>query len=148
MATRWRGQRKPPLGPKGSRPMDKSEAFCKSVANRLDTLEQSLNSKWFTFEWVSLAVNFMRSTYSDMISLVEEIRNLSQNMKGPQEYWVEEYMAESMVVLDVCNVLKPAVSRFEHFQMCVQLVVQASQRCPTLDHHFQSLDYFEYRINH
>lgn len=124
-------QRKPPTGShlkRGNQQSDKCEAFCVTLANKIDALEQAVHPKWMTLEWVSVAVEFMRTTYSDMVTLFEDLRALSQDVRGSEDFWVEEYMVESMKLLDVCNVIKPAMSRFEHLMMCVQLVVQASQR--------------------
>ncbi|XP_024382181.1 uncharacterized protein [Physcomitrium patens] len=70
----------------------------------------------------------MRSTFSEIMVLFEDVRALMPDVKVAEEMWIEEYMIESMKLLDVCNVLKPAVSRFEHFMMCVQLVEQALER--------------------
>lgn len=124
-------QKKPPAGPnsKSDRRVDKCEVFYLSLSHKLDALEQAIQPKWLTLEWVSLAVDFMRSTFSDMMILFEEVRALMPDVKKTHEHWIEEYMVESMKLLDVCNVLKPAVSRFENFMMCVQLVVQTIQRC-------------------
>jgi hypothetical protein len=108
--------------------VDKCEVFYASLADKLNALEQAVQPKWLTLEWVSLAVDFMRSTFSDMMILFEDVRALMPDVRVSDEFWIEEYMVESMKLLDVCNVLKPAVSRFEHFMMCVQLVVQAVQR--------------------
>lgn len=142
-------QRKPPTGShlkRGNQQSDKCEAFCIALANKLDALEQAVHPKWMTLEWVSVAVEFMRTTYSDMVTLFEELRALSQDVRGSEDFWVEEYMVESMKLLDVCNVIKPAMSRFEHLMMCVQLVVQASQRL-TNQHlhslHLPQLSYLE-----
>jgi hypothetical protein len=124
-------QRKPPTGShlkRGNQQSDKCEAFCVTLANKIDALEQAVHPKWMTLEWVAVAVEFMRTTYSDMVTLFEDLRALSQDVRGSEDFWVEEYMVESMKLLDVCNVIKPAMSRFEHLMMCVQLVVQASQR--------------------
>jgi hypothetical protein len=80
-------------------------------------------------EWVALAVEFLRSTYSDVNRLLEGLKDISADANESVDDWVEEYMVESMKLLDVCNVLKPAVSLFEQYQMCVQLVLQTSNRC-------------------
>lgn len=141
-------QGRPPLGPKLGYNRHISDrnfgAFYVCLANRLENLEQSLQSKWLSLEWIALAVEFMRSTYLDVSQLSEgQLKDNNNNNKNEsaaadhhhgvmQEYdssWVEEYMDESMKLLDVCNVLKPAVSLFEQYQMCVQVVVQASNRC-------------------
>jgi hypothetical protein len=144
-------QGRPPLGPKLGYNRHISDrnfgAFYVCLANRLENLEQSLQSKWLSLEWIALAVEFMRSTYLDVSQLSEgqlKDNNNNNNNKNEsaaaaahhhgvmQKYdssWVEEYMDESMKLLDVCNVLKPAVSLFEQYQMCVQVVVQASNRC-------------------
>jgi hypothetical protein len=145
-------QGRPPLGPKLGYNRHISDrnfgAFYVCLANRLENLEQSLQSKWLSLEWIALAVEFMRSTYLDVSQLSEgqlkDNNNNNNNNKNEsaaaaahhhgvmQKYdssWVEEYMDESMKLLDVCNVLKPAVSLFEQYQMCVQVVVQASNRC-------------------
>ncbi|KAG0599960.1 hypothetical protein M758_12G191100 [Ceratodon purpureus] len=126
-------QKKPPAGPSSKttsdRGVDKCEVFYGSLSDKLNALEQAVQPKWLTLEWVSLAVDFMRSTFSDMMILFEDVRALMPDVKVSDEFWIEEYMVESMKLLDVCNVLKPAVSRFEHFMMCVQLVVQTVQRC-------------------
>ncbi len=144
-------QGRPPLGPKLGYNRHISDrnfgAFYVCLANRLENLEQSLQSKWLSLEWIALAVEFMRSTYLDVSQLSEgqlkdnDNNNNNKNESAAaaahhhgvmQEYdssWVEEYMDETMKLLDVCNVLKPAVSLFEQYQMCMQVVVQASNRC-------------------
>lgn len=133
MATRGSSRAKPPAGPNSKttsseRGVDKCQVFYASLSDKLDALEQAVQPKWLTLEWVTLAVDFMRSTFSDMMILFEDVRALMPDVKVSNEFWIEEYMVESMKLLDVCNVLKPAVSRFEHFIMCVQLVVPAIQR--------------------
>lgn len=143
-------QGRPPLGPKLGYNRHISDrnfgAFYVGLANRLENLEQSLQSKWLSLEWIALAVEFMRSTYLDVSQLSEgQLKDNNNNnnknesaaaaahhhgvMQKYDSSWVEEYMDESMKLLDVCNVLKPAVSLFEQYQMCVQVVVQASNRC-------------------
>lgn len=143
-------QGRPPLGPKLGYNRHISDrnfgAFYVCLANRLENLEQSLQSKWLSLEWIALAVEFMRSTYLDVSQLSEgQLKDNNNNnnknesaaaaahhhgvMQKYDSSWVEEYMDESMKLLDVCNVLKPAVSLFEQYQMCVQVVVQASNRC-------------------
>jgi len=142
-------QGRPPLGPKLGYNRHISDrnfgAFYVCLANRLENLEQSLQSKWLSLEWIALAVEFMRSTYLDVSQLSEgQLKDNNNNnknesaaaaahhhgvMQESDPSWVEEYMDESMKLLDVCNVLKPAVSLFEQYQMCVQVVVQASNRC-------------------
>lgn len=121
---------KPPAGPNSrtERGVDKCQVFYNSLSDKLEALEQAVQPKWLTLEWVSLAVDFMRSTFADMMILFEDVRALMPDVKVSHEYWIEEYMVESMKLLDVCNVLKPAVSRFENFIMCAQLVVPAMQR--------------------
>ncbi|CAM6050888.1 unnamed protein product [Sphagnum compactum] len=127
--TSWTEQGRPPLGPKGNRHSERCKAFYFSLANRLEDLERSLQSKWLSLEWVALAVEFVRSTYSDVNRLLEGLKDISADANESVDDWVEEYMVESMKLLDVCNLLKPAVSLFEQYQMCVQLVLQASNRC-------------------
>lgn len=127
--TSWTEQGRPPLGPKGNRHSERCEAFYFSLAIRLEDLERSLQSKWLSLEWVALAIEFVRSTYSDVNRLLEGLKDVSADKNESVDVWVEEYMVESMKLLDVCNVLKPAVSLFEQYQMCVQLVLQSSNRC-------------------
>jgi hypothetical protein len=84
-----------------------------------------------TLEWLITAVDFMRSTFAEIMILLEDVHALLPEVNAVDEFWIEEcVLVESMKrVLDVCNVLKPALSRFEHFMMkCVHLVVQAMQR--------------------
>ncbi|XP_024382179.1 uncharacterized protein [Physcomitrium patens] len=127
-SSRFSSQKKPPAGARGDTRVEKCEVFYTSLSDKLDALEQKVEPQWLTLEWVSLGIEFMRSTFSEIMVLFEDVRALMPDVKVAEEMWIEEYMIESMKLLDVCNVLKPAVSRFEHFMMCVQLVEQALER--------------------
>jgi hypothetical protein len=109
--TSWTEQGRPPLGPKGNRHSERCEAFYFSLANRLEDLERSLQSKWLSLEWVALAVEFVRSTYSDVNRLLEGLKDISADANESVDDWVEEYMVESMKLLDeACRISFRTVS--------------------------------------
>eukprot|EP00249_Psilotum_nudum_P006165 c19504_g1_i1 orf=314-1327(-) len=101
------------------------EVFYSKLSQGLDNLERLLSSDFITLEWLSYGVEFLKSTHSGLVLLIEK---LQLPISRPCEGWVAEYMDETVKLLDVCNVLKVGVKGMEHYQMLVEAVAAALRR--------------------
>ncbi|BFI03409.1 hypothetical protein MPTK1_1g03570 [Marchantia polymorpha subsp. ruderalis] len=95
--------------------------FFSTLSKGLDNLEKAVSSDGLSFSFLGMAIDLLRSTHSGALLVTEKLR-LPASCKG--EEWLNEYMDETVKLLDVCNVLKVGVSGLEHYQNLVDVAVR------------------------
>ncbi|CAM6115831.1 unnamed protein product [Calypogeia fissa] len=93
-----------------------------SLAKGLDNLERAAAADFMSFEFISSGIDLLRSAHSGALLLIETLR-LPVSTNG--EEWLNEYMDETVKLLDVCNVLKSAGSGLEQYQNLVESAIRA-----------------------
>eukprot|EP01018_Ginkgo_biloba_P020069 Gb_41259 [translate_table: standard] len=96
-------------------------AFYAALARGLDNLESSLSTNFISFQWLKEALDLLKYVHSAVILMVDKL-NLSVSLRG--EGWLNEYMDETVKLLDVCNVLKAGLSGLKGYQMLVELALR------------------------
>ncbi|XP_077240091.1 protein BPS1, chloroplastic-like [Tasmannia lanceolata] len=93
---------------------DDASWFCSSLSEDLEKLGQSLINSPLSFQWATQAMNLLKKMQVDFLLLVEKSQ-LPFSFEG--EYWLDQYMQETVILLDFCNLLKSAISRIERYRM-------------------------------
>lgn len=105
----------------GKYPVSLSEdlqAFYGALARGLDNLDRSMSENFISCQWLKEALNLLKAMHVGVILLVEKL-GLPVSLKG--EEWLNDYMDETLKLLDICNALKVGISGLEHYQMVVEL---------------------------
>lgn len=97
-------------------------SFYASLAREVDNLERAAATDFMSFEFITSGIDVLRSAHSGVLFLIEKLR-LPVSMNG--EEWLNEYMDETVKILDVCNVLKSAVGGLEQYQILVESAIRA-----------------------
>ncbi|CAM0874743.1 unnamed protein product [Alopecurus aequalis] len=100
-------------------------AFCSSLVDGLARLESTLSSS-VSIRWCADAMRLVRRMQSDLLAV---FRNADAPVDcpggGAGDGWLEQYMQETAVLLDLCNALKSAVARMHRYCMVVGFAAQA-----------------------
>lgn len=101
---------------------DDVASYYASLAKGLDNLQREAAADFMSFEFVTAGVDLLRSAHSGVLLLMEKLR-LPVSTNG--EEWLNEYMDETVKLLEVCNVMKSAVSGLEQYQNLVESAIRA-----------------------
>lgn len=96
------------------------QAFNGALARGLENLDRSMSENFISFQWLKEALNLLKAMHAGVILLVEKL-DLPVSLKG--EEWLNDYMDETLKLLDICNALKVGISGLEHYQMVVELAL-------------------------
>lgn len=96
------------------------QTFYGALARGLDKLDRSMSENFISFQWLKEALNLLKAMHSGVILLIEKL-DLAVSLRG--EEWLNDYMDETLKLLDICNALKVGISGLEHYHMVVELAL-------------------------
>jgi len=96
------------------------QTFYGALARSLDKLDRSMSENFISFQWLKEALNLLKDMHSGVILLVEKL-DLPVSLRG--EEWLNNYMDETLKLLDICNALKVGISGLKHYHMLVELAL-------------------------
>ncbi|XP_058088530.1 UPF0496 protein 4-like [Magnolia sinica] len=103
-------------------PLDEdARQFCSSLSKDIERLECSLVDGSISLRWSAEAMNVLKKMHFEFLLFVEKSR---PPISSEGKDWLDQYMKESVMLLDFCNVLKSAVSRIERYRMVVEFTVR------------------------
>lgn len=96
--------------------------FLSSLTDGLARLDESLSKESVSLKWSIEAMNLLKNMQTDLLALFKKF-NLPISI-GSDEDWFDQYMQETAILLDFCNTLKAAISRYNWYCMIVDLTIQ------------------------
>ncbi|KAF3334154.1 hypothetical protein FCM35_KLT20758 [Carex littledalei] len=96
--------------------------FLSSLTDGLARLDESLTKESVSLKWSIEAMNLLKNMQTDLLALFKKF-NLPISI-GSDEDWFDQYMQETAILLDFCNTLKAAISRFNWYCMIVDLTIK------------------------
>ncbi|XP_078156745.1 uncharacterized protein LOC144552626 [Carex rostrata] len=96
--------------------------FFSSLTDGLARLNESLAKDSVSLKWSIEAMNLLKNMQTDLLALFKKF-NLPISI-GSDEDWFDQYMQETAILLDFCNTLKAAISRYNWYCIIVDLTIQ------------------------
>ncbi|OMO89436.1 hypothetical protein COLO4_19764 [Corchorus olitorius] len=96
------------------------QVFANSIALDLQSLQGSLSANTPSFKWCSDVVNLLRKMHFHLLCFV-------QNSKASMVWGIEEYMKETLTLLDFCNSLKTAISDMNRYRLLINVAAKKLQ---------------------
>lgn len=97
--------------------------FFSSLIDGLTRLDESLAKESVSLMWSIEAMSLLKKMQTDLLAIFKKF-NMPISL-GSDEDWFEQYMQETAILLDFCNTLKAAISRFNRYCMIVDLTIQS-----------------------
>ncbi|KAL6007719.1 hypothetical protein ACLOJK_033220 [Asimina triloba] len=104
-----------------SGPSDETSRFYTFLSKEIEKLEGSFSDGFVSLRWSAEAMVVLKKMHSEFLLYVERSR-LPISSKG--EDWFDEYMKESVNLLDFCNMLRSAASGLERYRMAVEFMTR------------------------
>lgn len=95
-------------------------AFEDSLTRRLKQLEPKMMKDMINLSWMQLAMGVLSATHADLKSLITD---LQFPVTEWDEKWMDEYLDDTVKLLDICLALNVEISKLEHFQLLVHYVL-------------------------
>lgn len=95
-------------------------AFENSLTRRLKQLEPKMMNDTINLSWMHLAMGVLSATHADLKSLITD---LQFPVTEWDEKWMDEYLDDTVKLLDICLALNVEISKLEHFQLLVHYVL-------------------------
>jgi len=95
-------------------------AFEISLTERLKRLEAKIPKDVIDLSWMQQAIEFLSATHADFKSLIANLRFPATEWN---EKWKDEYLDDTVKLLDICIALSNEISKREHFQLLVHYVL-------------------------
>lgn len=96
--------------------------FFSSLTDGLARLDESLTKESVSLKWSIEAMNLLKNMQTDLLALFKKF-DLPISI-GSDEDWFDQYMQETAILLDFCNTLKAAISRFNWYCRIVDFTIQ------------------------
>lgn len=91
-------------------------AFEISLTERLKRLEAKIPKGMIDLSWMQQALEVLSATHADFKSLISDLRFPATEWN---EKWKDEYLDDTVKLLDICIALNAEIAKLEHFQLLV-----------------------------
>lgn len=91
-------------------------AFEISLTERLKKLQAKIPKDTIDLSWIQLAIEVLSATHADFKSLIANLRFPATEWN---DKWKDEYLDDTVKLLDICIALNAEISKREHFQLLV-----------------------------
>ncbi|KAG0503979.1 hypothetical protein HPP92_004051 [Vanilla planifolia] len=95
--------------------------FLYSLLGSLDRLDASLCRGSVSLRWFVEVMNFLEGMQIELLSLLKKYKPPGGRA---QETYLKQYMWDTVALLDFCNLLKLAISRFDRHRLMVDILIQ------------------------
>jgi hypothetical protein len=101
---------------------EETSLFFSSLIDGLTRLDESLAKESVSLKWSTEAMSLLKKMQTDLLAIFKKF-NMPIYL-GSDEDWFDQYMQETAILLDFCNTLKAAISRFNRYCMIVDFTIQ------------------------
>lgn len=91
-------------------------AFEISLTRRLKQLEPKILKDTINLSWMQQAMAVLSATHADLKSLITDLQFPAAEW---DEKWMDEYLDDTVKLLDICLALNVEISKLEYFQLLV-----------------------------
>jgi hypothetical protein len=96
--------------------------FFSSLIDGLTKLDEALDKESVSLKWSTEAMSLLKKMQTNLLAIFKKF-NMPISL-GSDEDWFDQYMQETAILLDFCNTLKAAISRFNRYCMIVDFTIQ------------------------
>lgn len=100
-------------------------AFESDLAAQLEELKSTDEGGYLSMAWLCQGMGLVLCTHAAVEGFVPD---LQQALADGDTKWLDEYLDDSVKLLDVCNALKEAVEDIKNYQVFVELALHALER--------------------
>lgn len=100
-------------------------AFDSELASQLDELKSADDAGYLSSRWVCRAAGTVLSTHAFVEAFVPDLR---QALADGETKWLDEYLDDSVKLLDVCNALREAITDMKNYHVYVELALHTLEK--------------------
>ncbi|XVE60799.1 hypothetical protein DITRI_Ditri05aG0156000 [Diplodiscus trichospermus] len=101
--------------------VDQTVRVFASFVNDIQKLEASLAENSLSLQWCTDVVNLLRKIHFHLLCFVPKFK---ATMLRESVNCIEEYMKESLILLDFCNNLKSAISEMNRYRLVIDVAAE------------------------
>ncbi|KAL0908255.1 hypothetical protein M5K25_022740 [Dendrobium thyrsiflorum] len=97
--------------------------YINSLVKDLKQLDQSLSDGSISLQWSVEAMKILKKIQVEQLTLLKNF-TVTISHGAHEDGWVNQYMQDSIAMLDFCNSLKFSVARMSRYCMMVELIIE------------------------